>query len=35
MARHRSAAIRENWDRSSRETGKTLGTSLESARRGV
>jgi hypothetical protein len=35
MARQRSAAIRENWDRSSRETGKTLGTSLESARRGV
>jgi len=28
-AKQRSAAIREEWDRSSRETGKQLGTSLE------
>jgi len=30
MAKQRSAAIREGWDRSSRETGKALGTSLAS-----
>jgi len=29
MAKLRSALIREEWDRSSRETGKALGTSLE------
>ena len=29
MAKQRSAAIREEWDRSSREAGKRLGTSLE------
>lgn len=29
MAKQRSGAIREGWDRSSRETGKALGTSLE------
>lgn len=33
MAKQRCAAIREGWDRSSRETGKTLGTSLEPPRR--
>ena len=32
MAKQRSAAIREDWDRSSRETGKALGTSLEAIR---
>lgn len=31
MAKRRSSMIREEWDRSSREAGKTLGTSLESA----
>jgi hypothetical protein len=31
VAKRRSAAIREGWDRSSRETGKALGTSLEAA----
>jgi hypothetical protein len=31
MAKLRSVAIREGWDRSSRVTGKALGTSLESA----
>lgn len=29
VAKQRSAAIREQWDRSSREAGKQLGTSLE------
>jgi len=29
VARQRSAVIREEWDRSSREAGKRLGTSLE------
>jgi len=29
MAKQRSSAIREEWDRSSREAGKALGTSLE------
>jgi hypothetical protein len=29
MAKQRSAEIREEWDRVSRETGKSLGTSLE------
>ena len=33
MAKQRSAVIREQWDRSSRETGKSLGTSLESPER--
>jgi hypothetical protein len=32
-AKRRSAEIREEWDRSSRQTGKTLGTSLEAAER--
>lgn len=31
MAKGRVAAIREDWDRTSRETGKALGTSLEAA----
>ncbi|MEI9951160.1 MAG: hypothetical protein WDO74_19810 [Pseudomonadota bacterium] len=31
VAKGRSGAIREGWDRSSREVGKGLGTSLESA----
>ncbi len=31
MADRRSAAIREGWDRTSRETGRALGTSLEAA----
>ncbi len=31
LAKQRSTSIREGWDRSSREAGKTLGTSLESA----
>ena len=31
MAKQRSTAIREGWDRVSRETGKALGASLESA----
>lgn len=31
MAKQRSSEIREAWDRSSRELGKALGTSLESA----
>lgn len=34
VAKRRSAAIRSEWDRSSRETGKALGTSLESLRQG-
>ena len=34
VAKRRSGAIREGWDRASRETGKTLGTSLESAQVG-
>lgn len=29
LAKQRSTAIREAWDRSSRDTGKALGTSLE------
>ena len=29
VAKQRSAAIREAWDRSSRDTGRALGTSLE------
>ncbi|HKO53366.1 MAG TPA: hypothetical protein VJV79_36910 [Polyangiaceae bacterium] len=33
MAKQRSAAIREGWDRSSRDTGKALGTSLEARSR--
>jgi hypothetical protein len=33
VAKQRSARIREEWDRSSRETGKALGTSLEAAER--
>jgi hypothetical protein len=32
-ARERSAAIREGWDRSSRDSGKALGTSLEARAR--
>jgi len=31
MAKRRSQEIRERWDRTSRETGKALGTSLEAA----
>ena len=31
MAKQRSVELREAWDRSSREIGKSLGTSLESA----
>jgi len=34
LAKVRSAAIREAWDRSSRETGKALGTSLAQPARG-
>jgi hypothetical protein len=34
MAKQRSAAIREGWDRTSRETGKALGTSLEAVPKG-
>jgi hypothetical protein len=33
MAKRRSAEIREEWDRTSRETGKALGTSLEAPAR--
>ena len=32
MAKRRSAEIRDEWDRSSREIGKALGTSLEASR---
>jgi hypothetical protein len=32
VAKQRSAAIRAGWDRASRETGKALGTTLESLR---
>jgi len=34
VAKQRSAAIREGWDRASRETGKVLGTSLEALHEG-
>jgi hypothetical protein len=34
VAKQRSAAIREKWDRASRETGKALGTSLEAPQTG-
>jgi hypothetical protein len=33
VAKERCAAIREAWDRASRETGKVLGTSLEGQQR--
>lgn len=35
MAKQRSAEIREEWDRSSREAGKALGTSLEAPARAM